>query len=80
MAYQRKTDDELMDSMHSRRLKMEGHYLDRRERLEKRCEPLIGELERDGRTVYYITDCRGKIRESDSFYELVDFLIRNKYV
>lgn len=45
---------------------------------EKRLEPLIGELCREGKTIHYITARGGKVREG-SHAELIDFLVRNGY-
>jgi hypothetical protein len=70
----------------NRRLATEARYLDRREKLEAKAESLIGELVRDGRDVYYINlldgkgNLTGKVKESSSFFDLVDYLIRNGYV
>jgi hypothetical protein len=57
----------------------EDRYLRKLEILERKAEPLIGELCKEGKTVYYIWPIHGKYREG-SHSELVDFLIRNKYV
>lgn len=69
-----------------RRLRSENRYLCRLEKLEKLAEPLVGELCRGGKTVYYINlmdrqgRLTGKTKESGSEYELISYLIRNKYV
>jgi hypothetical protein len=70
----------------NRRMATEARYLDRREMLEAKAERLIGELVREGRDVYYINlmdtkgNLTGKVKESASFFELVDYLVRNGYV
>lgn len=61
------------------RMTTEARALTRLERLEQKAAPLIGELCREGQTVYYVnTD--GEPREFDMHTKAVDFLIRNKYV
>jgi hypothetical protein len=69
----------------SRRLAAEGRMLDRYEILCNKAESLIGELVREGKTVYYINlrnlkgAFTGKIKIG-KFAELCDYLIRNRYV
>jgi hypothetical protein len=71
---------------HNRRMANEARYLSRLERLEARADAMIGELTRDGRTVYYINllnragNFTGKVKESASHTALADYLIRNKYL
>lgn len=77
------THTDPLDTRELRRLRAEHRYLCKIERLERKAEPLIGELLRDGATVYYInlTPLRaGRVKESTRYYELIDYLIRNKYV
>ena len=70
----------------SRRNASEDRYLERLERRMKAAEALIGELVRDGKTVYYINlmnkagDYTGKTKESSDSYELTTYLLRNGYV
>lgn len=71
--------DRQTEANHNRRMANESRYITRRERLEAKCERLIGELCREGRTVYYANVAGGKVRESASWTELADFLIRNGY-
>lgn len=73
-------EDRQTDANHNRRMANETRYLNRLEKLEAQAEELIGELCRDGKTVYYITLRNGKTKESHSFSALVDFLTRNHYV
>lgn len=44
-----------------------------------KAEAMIGELCREGRTVHYVYPVGGRYREGTR-QELVDFLIRNRYV
>lgn len=82
----RKSIDELMDGRQLRRMKAEDRFLTRLEKQEAAAEALVGELCREGTTVYYINlktrdgNFTGKTRESASSYELTDYLIRNHYV
>ena len=45
----------------------------------EKAEALLGELVRDGKTVYYYYPVGGRYREG-SYGEMTDFLIRNRYV
>lgn len=78
-----RTYQQQSDTKQLRRMRSEDRFLTKLERLEKQAFPLIGELCREGKTVYYV-NClplhSGKTRESLCQYELVEFLIRNKYV
>ena len=49
---------------------------------QREAEALVGQLCREGKTVYYITllPRRGKYKESASRHELVEYLLRNNYV
>lgn len=75
-----------LDGRELRRLRAEDARLGRMERMERLAEPLIGELCRAGGTVYYVNlrdrqgRMTGKIKESTSHSELVDYLVRNHYV
>lgn len=75
-----------LNANQNRRMATEARYLDRREMLEAKAERMVGELVREGCDVYYINlldtkgNPTGKIKESASFFELVDYLIRNGYV
>lgn len=69
------------DARHSRRLKAEDRYLGRLERKEAEAAKMVGQLNRDGKTVYYIYPTSTNVyRESTQEYDLIQFLIRNKYV
>jgi len=72
--------ERMLENRFSRRCLAEDRAMSRRERLEARAEKMIGELCRDGRTVYYVVQTNGKVREANWKSDLVDFLIRRKYV
>lgn len=77
--------DALLDNRQTRRMKEEDRFLARLEKREAAADALIGELIRDGKTVFYINlttrngNLTGKTREGARF-ELTDYLIRNHYV
>jgi len=78
-----RTIEQDLDTRELRRLRYEDRYLVRLEKLEAKAEPLVGEVMREGKTVYYVNLLplrRGKVKESYSHSELVDYLIRNKYI
>ncbi len=56
----------------------EARFLEQREKREQAAEQMIGELCRDGKTVYYVWPQGGKCREG-SVSELIAFLLRNNY-
>ena len=68
-----------LDARQSRRMAAQDRYLARLERREAAAEKLIGELVRDGMTVYYVWPQGGKYREGEHT-ALIAFLIRNRYV
>ena len=78
----RKSWDEIMERKHITRMNRDDKTVDKIERLEAKALPLIGELCREGKTVYYV-NChplyKGKTREGTQA-DLLAFLIRNKYV
>jgi hypothetical protein len=61
-------------------------WLDQRERLEAKAEPLVGELVREGTTIFYINqltangDFTGRTVEFARQYDAIEYLIRNRYV
>jgi hypothetical protein len=69
-----------------RRNAAEDRYMDKLERLMKEAEPLIGELVREGRTLFYVNvrskagHLTGAIREFARSVDASDYLIRNNYV
>lgn len=77
--------EEFLDGVERRRLKVDAKAEARLDRLETAAEALVGKLIRDGKEVYYINlrtrDGRltGKTLEGSRF-DLVNYLIRNRYV
>jgi hypothetical protein len=77
--------DRLVTARNNRRLSLEDRHLARTEARENKAEKLIGQLVRDGRTVFYInkTDRNGSFTgqtiEGTQSY-LTDYLVRNRYV
>ena len=72
------TEDRRIDNLERRHLAAEARWLAKQERLDQLAEPLIGELCRNGRTVYYVNTLKGP-REGDR-PALVAFLARNNYI
>lgn len=75
----RKTDDELAEGRMLRRIKAEARAVDKMDRQLDEAEKHIGQLTRDGKTIYYVYPVGGKYREG-SRSDLISFLIRNRYV
>ena len=70
-----------LDAKHRRRLAAEDRFLAKREKLEAAADAKIGELCREGKTVYYIVLHKPRRTiENTNKQELVEFLIRNRYV
>lgn len=72
--------DQVLDARQARRMAAENRLLARQEQLEAKAEPMIGELCRNGRTVYYCYPVGGKYYENRSHTAVVDYLVRNRYV
>lgn len=70
----------MLDAREARRLAAEARFLERHEKLERLCEPMVGELCREGRTVHYCWPTGGKYFENCSHSAVVDYLIRNRWV
>lgn len=68
------------DAKEKRRFKADERAYEILERQMDNCEYLIGELCREGKTVYYIFTKAGKVKEFISRVEACDYLIRNSYV
>lgn len=68
-----------LDARQARRMASDDRFLSRINKRETAAEQMIGELVRDGRTVFYIFPVGGKYREGMRG-DLVTFLIRNRYV
>lgn len=74
------TIEQHLNARESRRLAAEHRALVRLERLEAKAQPMVGELCRDGATVYYCWPAGGKYYESTSESAVIDYLIRNRWV
>jgi hypothetical protein len=68
--------EQQLEGNQNRRMAAQNRALSRLEKREDAAEKMIGELT-NGK--FYVYPVGGKYRESTSFYELVDFLIRNNY-
>ena len=71
-------DHQQLEARQARRMAAEARFLEQREKREQAAEQMIGELCRDGKTVYYVSPQGGKYREG-SVSELIAFLLRNNY-
>jgi len=76
----RQSAEEYLEGRDRRRMKVEHRHLTKLEEQEKASEKMIGELTRNGRTVYYVYPVGGRYKESNSFFDLMFYLIRNKYI
>jgi hypothetical protein len=74
----RKTFEAILDTRVDSREDREYATYQRLAKREGEAEEQIGELTRDGKTVFYVWPAGGKYREG-SRVELVSYLIRNKY-
>ena len=72
--------EQQLDAKEARRFAAEHRYLCRLEKLEAKAAPMVGELCRQGSTVYYCWPVGGKYFESASHTEVVDYLVRNRWV
>jgi hypothetical protein len=70
--------DAHLDARQSRRMHAEHRYLVRIERREAQAQKMIGELMREGKTVYYVAPIGGRYCEGTQA-DLINFLIRNNY-
>lgn len=86
-----RNDERRLEILEARHFRADDRYLDKMERADREIEKagMIGELCREGKPVFYINlmnrDGRltGKTKEATgplAWYELRDYLIRNKYV
>jgi len=71
--------ERMLDARQARRMASDDRFLGRIEKRETAAEQMIGELCRDGQTVFYIFPIGGKYREGTRG-DLVAFLTRNNYV
>lgn len=76
-----------MEARDRRRGKADDRFLTRMEKLEQKAKQLVGELIREGRTIFYINlqtrdgHMTGRTREfGENYGEAIGYLIRNKYV
>jgi hypothetical protein len=67
-----------LEARQSRRMAAEDRFLGRIEKLETAAYAMVGELCREGKTVFYIFPVGGHYREGTRA-ELISFLIRNNY-
>lgn len=74
------TIDQMIDSRQNARFSREGRAYDSYSRQSDKCDRLIGELVREGKTIYYVVTVRGQIKEDCRRMNLINFLIRNQYV
>ena len=74
----RKNTEALMEGRQLRRMKEADRFLARMEKRERAAEQMIGELVREGRTVFYTFPAGGKYREG-TFGELIAHLIARRY-
>ncbi len=72
------TLDEQLDARLRRILKTDDRYMTRMDRRWDDAQAQIGNLCRDGKTVFYVMPQGGKYHEGD-WHHLIDFLIRNRY-
>lgn len=70
----------MLDARIARRQAAEHRHLVRLEKLEALAAPMVGELCREGRTVYYCYPAGGRYFESPSESAVIDYLIRNRWV
>jgi len=78
-----RTIEQQLDTRELRRIRSEDKWHAKRCQLEAKCEDLIGHIHRADGLTYYINLVplsKGKIKESKSAYDLIDYLIRNHYV
>jgi hypothetical protein len=69
-----------LDAREKRRFKADERAHEMMERQMENCEYLIGELCREGMTIYYVITKAGKVKEFSGRVEACDYLIRNSYV
>lgn len=67
---------------HNRRMANESRAVDRWERLSAKIERacMIGELCREGKTIFYFFPAGGKYKESASWTEVAEHIIKKGYV
>lgn len=68
-----------LEANQNRRMASQARFLNTIDAREEEAETMLGNLIREGKTVYYVMPVGGKYREG-SPPELIAFLIRNNYV
>ncbi len=71
-----------LEGNQNRRMASERRFMNNLDKLNARedeAEAMLGNLIRDGKTIYYVMPVGGKYREG-SRLELIAFLVRNNYV
>lgn len=74
-----------LEGLQIRRMKQEDRFYDKLVALTEKAEALIGQLCREGKTIFYINlqdrngNLTGRTKEGSSI-ELTEYLIRNHYV
>lgn len=71
-----------LEGNQNRRMASQARALKNWDELSKRedeAEQMLGQLQRDGKTVYYVWPAGGKYREGTRL-DLIAFLVRNRYV
>ena len=72
------TLEQQIESRVARKIKSDDRAIENLERREAEAEKQIGTLIREGKPISYIWPIGGKYREGNR-YDLIDFLIRNRY-
>jgi hypothetical protein len=83
-----RNDERRLEILEARHVAADERFMDKMDRDYAKAERsgLVGEIIRDGKTVYYINlsdrngRLTGKTKESASDYDLYKYLIRNRYV
>lgn len=70
----------LLDRRELVRFRQEERAVVKMDRDERKAAPLVGELCRDGRTLFYVNGRGGRVHTFPARWQAVDFLIRNQYV
>jgi hypothetical protein len=73
-----RTLEQQLDTLELRRLRADERHAERMDARETRAADMLGELCREGRTVYYAWPLGGKYREGLR-HDLIAFLVRNGY-
>ena len=74
------TIEQHLNAREARRFAAEHRAMCRAEKLEAKAAPRVGELCRNGATVYYCWPAGGSYFESASHSAVVAYLVRNKWV